>query len=245
MKLKIFDDYDLMSTAAVDIIIETLQKKPTALLCFATGDTPILTYKKLVEVIKKEKLDIGNCFFIGLDEWLGIPPDNTGSCHYFLHKHLFEPLSISKSQICLFNGLTKNEAMECKKMDDLIEEKGPVDLMLVGVGMNGHIGFNEPGTDPHSSAHIAMLDDTTKTVGQKYFDQQVTIKKGITLGLKQVMNTKQLLMIANGSKKADVVKSTVYGKISTDFPSTLIRNHGNAMLFIDKEAASKLAATYS
>jgi len=90
---------------------------------------------------------------------------------------------------------------------------------------------------------MAILDNTTKTVGQKYFDQQVTINKGITLGLKQVMNAKQLLMIANGSKKADVIKTTVYGKISTDFPSTLIRNHGNAMLLIDKEAASKLPTT--
>ena len=231
-----------MSRAAADVIMEVLRKKPDALVCFATGDTPKLTYQILVE--NEKKVDFSRCFFIGLDEWLGIPPENSGSCHDFLYRHLFEPLSIQPSQIHLFNALTKDENEECKKMNHLIEQKGPIDLMIVGVGMNGHIGFNEPGTDFDSTAHVSILDDTTRTVGKKYFEVEVPITKGITLGLKQVMETTTLLMIANGSRKAPVIKKALENDINNSFPATLIRLHKNSLLFLDQEAATGLKTPY-
>ena len=240
MESKIYPDYDAMSAAAASLIIDCVRKKPAALLCFATGDTPRLTYQKLVEMAAEEEVDFSKVFIVGLDEWLGIPPDNSGSCQYFLRHYLLDPLKIKPSQIHLFDALSTDPAAECEKMNGVIAEKGPVDFMVVGVGMNGHIGFNEPGTDPNSVAHVAALDNTTKTVGQKYFEQEVAISQGITLGLKQVFEANTMLMIANGKKKAPVIQRTLEGEISTEFPASLIRQNKNSILMIDSEAAQEL-----
>ena len=124
-------------------------------------------------------------------------------------------------------------------MNKLIAANG-IDLMVVGVGMNGHIGFNEPGTDLDSLAHIALLDETTKTVGQKYFSGKVSINQGITVGLKQVMQAEKLLMMANGKMKAPVIKRAVEEIVSTEFPASLAHKHKNGFLMIDDEAASEL-----
>ena len=239
MELKVFKDHNEQSAAVAEMIIDCVKAKPDALLCFATGDSPKLAYQLLAARAIKENIDFSRCFMIGLDEWIGIPPGNTGSCHWFLHEYLFKPMNIDQSQIHLFNAFPKNEKEECRKMNKLIAVNG-IDLMVVGIGMNGHIGFNEPGADINSLAHIAALEETTKTVGQKYFQDKVTIDKGITVGLKQVMEAEKLLMLANGKKKASVVKRVVEESVSTDFPATLIQQHKNGYLMIDSEAASEL-----
>jgi len=238
MELKIHKDYNELSATAAAMIIDYVKNKPEALLCFATGDTPKLTYQLVAETAMKDKVDFGQCFIIGLDEWMGVSPDNPGSCHWFLHEYLFKPIGIDSSQVHLFNAFG-NEKDECRKMNKLIAVNG-IDLMVVGVGMNGHIGFNEPGTDINSLVHVANLDETTTTVGQKYFKDKVEIGKGITVGLKQVMETDTLLMMASEKKKAPVVKRAVEENVSTVFPATLIRQHKNGILMIDNEAASEL-----
>ena len=240
MELKVFQDYSTMSEAAARMIIDCVRKKPNALLCFATGDTPKLTYRLLTEMVNRQQVDFSKCFLISLDEWLGIPGDNSGSCHFALRKYLFEPLGLHASQVHVFDSMTKNEEQECELMNNLIEQKGGIDLMIVGVGMNGHIGFNEPGAGIDSNAHVAILDDTTRTVGKKYFQDEVTISKGITLGLKQVLNAKVLLMMANGKKKATVIRKALEEEIGTKFPASLIRLHKKGILIIDTEAASEL-----
>jgi glucosamine-6-phosphate isomerase len=240
MELKVFKDYTDLSAAAATIIIDCVKAKPGALLCFATGDSPKLTYQMVAEKAKNTKVDFSKCFMIGLDEWMGVSTGNTGSCHWFLHEYLFRRLGIGQSQVHLFDAFAKNEEGECDRMNRLIEEKGGIDLMVVGVGMNGHIGFNEPGTDIDSLVHVAQLEETTKTIGQKYFRDKVIIDKGITVGLKQVMQAGELLMLANGKKKAPVIRRAMEEKINTGFPATLIRQHNNSFLMVDKEAASEL-----
>jgi len=238
MELKVYKDYNEQSAAVAAMIIDCVKSKPEALLCFATGDSPKLAYEIVADRAVKEKVDFGQCFIIGLDEWMGIPPENTGSCHWYLHEYLFKPIGIDETQVHLFNAFG-DEKEECRKMNKLIAANG-IDLMVVGVGMNGHIGFNEPGTDINSLAHAATLDETTKTVGQKYFQDKVEIGKGITVGLKQVMEADTLIMVANGSKKAPVIKRAVEDNVSVVFPATLIRQHKNSFLVIDNEAASEL-----
>jgi galactosamine-6-phosphate isomerase len=233
---EILPGYDDMSAAAAAIIIDCIKQKPDALLCFASGDTPKLAYRLVSERIKKENIDISQTFLIGLDEWLGISPADSGSCHYFLQHYLFQPMGVPGTNYHLFDALADNEAEECKKMDQLIFERRGIDMMVVGVGMNGHIGFNEPGTAIDTNSHVAILDEVTQTVGQKYFSSSVSIKKGITVGLKQVMEAKTLLMIANGKKKAPVIKRVLEDEINTGFPASLIRQHKNGILLIDKEA---------
>ena len=139
----------------------------------------------------------------------------------------------------MFNAFVPDEKQECETMNKLIRKQG-IDLMVVGVGMNGHIGFNEPGTPTDSVAHVAELEEVTKTVGQKYFADKISIGKGITVGLKQVMEAQTLIMLASGQKKAPVVKRAVEDEISNDFPATFMRNHQNAWLMVDMEAASEL-----
>lgn len=241
MELKIFKDYEALSLAACEAIISVIKAKPDAVLCLATGQSPILTYELLVEKITANKIDISKITFIGLDEWVGIPPEVEGSCQHFLQTRLFKPLNVSASQTHLFNALAEDLENECSRMNNIIEAKGGIDLMLVGIGMNGHIGFNEPGVEIDNYTHVVELDETTKAVGQKkYFDKPVTIGKGITLGLQNFLEARFAIMIANGTKKAEIIKKAIEEPISTNVPATVMRMHKNSLLMIDEEAASLL-----
>src|SRR5688572_8362039 len=164
-------------------------------LCMASGHTPGLTCDLLVKKLLDEQVDYSKITFLGLDEWVGLMPETEGSCHYFFQKKLFEPLRLLPSQYFLFNALTDNLNAECLKMDTLISEKG-IDIMLVGIGMNGHIGFNEPGTPFNSLSHVASLDETTRMTGQKYFQRQTQLEKGISIGLGQVLSSKKVFLLA-------------------------------------------------
>ena len=240
MQLKIYKNYQSLSEAAANEIIELVKHKPNAVLCLPSGETPRLTCQLFVEKAVKEKIDLGQITFIGLDEWVGIPPENEGSCHYFFQNEIFKPLQISRKQTHLFDGMSANLDQECKKMDAVLLEKSGIDLMVVGIGMNGHIGFNEPGVSFNNYSHIIDLDDTTVSVGQKYFKTPVSLTKGITLGLKHLQESKKVLLLANGTKKAAVIKKTVEEKITNEFPASIMQTHSNAFIMIDDEAAGLL-----
>lgn len=240
MELKIYKDYHSLSLHAAAEIIDLVSNKPEAVLCLASGDSPRLMCKLMAERVVKEKLDFSRCTFIGLDEWLGIPPENEGSCFFFFQTQVFNPLHLSSAQIHLFNALSKDPTLECSLMDKTILEKGGIDLMIVGVGMNGHIGFNEPGTSFDNYSYVTDLDDTTITVGQKYFSQRVTLQKGITLGLKHFLESKKAIVMANGIKKAAIIKKVLEEEITNHTPASIIRLHPQGTMLIDEEAASLL-----
>lgn len=240
MDTEIFPDYQTLSERAADVILHQVRSKPDAMLCLAAGDTPRLTYARLVQLAATEAVDFSKCRFVALDEWIGIPPENEGSCAFFLHKHLFAPLAISPGQSHLFDALSSDLDRECKKMDRAIQQAGGIDLMLVGVGMNGHIGFNEPGARTDSDAYVVTLDETTRRVGQKYFTQETALQYGITLGLKQFLESRMAVLIASGSKKADVMKRVLEDPISTSTPASIIRKHPRGVVMLDRDAASTL-----
>ncbi len=240
MELKIYQDYHALSEATASEIIDLVKNKPDAVLCLASGDTPRLTCQLFAEKALQQKTDLSRITFIGLDEWVGVPPENEGSCHYFFQHEVFEPLHFSANQINLFNAMSANLEKECQKMDKVIAEKGGIDLMIVGIGMNGHIGFNEPGVSFDNYSHVIELDDTTLTVGQKYFKTAVSLEKGITLGLKHLQESKKVILIANGTKKAGVIKKTVEEKVSNSFPASIMQKHSNGFVMIDEEAAGLL-----
>ena len=240
MQLKIYKDHHGLSEAAANEIIDLVKNKPGAVLCLASGDTPRLTCKLFAEKAIKEKLDLSRITFIGLDEWVGIPPENDGSCHYFFQHELIEPLHFSADQVHLFNAMSPDLQAECRKMDNIIFEKGGIDLMIVGIGMNGHIGFNEPGVSFDNYSHVIDLDNTTVSVGQKYFKTAVSLQKGITLGLKHLQESKKVLLLANGEKKSGVIKKTVEGEITSSFPASIMQKHSNGFVMIDEEAAGLL-----
>jgi glucosamine-6-phosphate isomerase len=238
MQVKVYPDYETLSHHAADEIIQCVRQKPNAVLCLAAGDTPRLVYETLAKRVAEEKIDFSLCTFVGLDEWMGVPPENEGSCSWFLHRHLFTPLSHPSSQIHLFNAISDPEA-ECNKMNERIRSLGGIDLMLVGVGMNGHIGFNEPGAPIDSYAHVIDLDEITRTVGQKYFNQPTTLTKGITLGLKHLLEARKVILIANGARKADIMRQTLRGPITPKVPSTIVRNHPNSLVMLDEAVGIK------
>jgi galactosamine-6-phosphate isomerase len=240
MQLNIYKDYNTLSLHAATEIIDVVKKKPDAVLCLAAGDTPRLTYSLMAKKAADEKVDFTRCTFIGLDEWVGIPPENEGSCHFYLQSHLFKPLHISSPQIHLFNAMSEDPIQECRTMDKIISEKGGIDLMLVGVGMNGHIGFNEPGVLFDNYSHVIDLDATTQSIGQKYFNQPASLQKGITLGLKHLLQAGKVILIANGIKKAEVIRKALEEEINTAMPASIIQTHPQGMVMIDEEAGSLL-----
>jgi glucosamine-6-phosphate isomerase len=240
MQLKIYKDYQSLSEAAANEIIDLITNKPDAVLCLASGDTPRLTCKLFAEKALKEKLDLSHITFIGLDEWVNIPQESDGSCHYFFQHEIFTPLHFSSAQVHLFNAMSDSLEDECRKMDTAIYEKGGIDLMIVGIGINGHIGFNEPGVSFNYYSHVTDLDETTISLGQKYFKTAVRLQKGITLGLRHLQESKKVLLLANGTKKAEVIKKTVEGEIISSFPASIMQKHSNGFVMVDEEAAGLL-----
>jgi galactosamine-6-phosphate isomerase len=241
MLLTIYKDYDELSAHVASEIIELVNNKPQAVVCFASGDTPRLSCQLLAARAIKEKTDFSKCTFIGLDEWVGIPPENEGSCRFFFESLLLKPLNFSLSQIHLFDAMSNDPLQECRRMDEMILARGGIDLMIVGVGMNGHIGFNEPGVSFNNYSHVINLDESTISVGQKYFKGPVVLKQGITLGLKHLLESKKVFLIANGVKKADVIKKTIESEITNNFPATIIRTHPQGVIMIDEAAAALLS----
>lgn len=241
MKVLSFKNYQLLSDFAANEIAVSIKNNPSLVLCLASGDTPKLTVELLVQKLTDEKIDHSSITFIGLDEWVNLPPTNTGSCHYFFKNKLIDPLQLKPSQYFLFNALATDLQNECLKMDQFIKERNGIDIMLVGIGMNGHIGFNEPGSSFDNLSHVINLDEITKSVGKKYFTEQVQLTKGITLGFRHLLNTKKVFLMANGLKKAEVIKKTVEGPVVEDFPASIMQNHGNGFVIIDEEAASLLS----
>ena len=240
MQLKIYDDHHGLSDAAANEIVSLIKSKPAAVFCLASGATPRLTCQLFVQKVKNEKIDLSQLTMIGLDEWVNIPPDNEGSCHYFFKNELIKPLQIPEKKVYLFDGMSGKLDDECLRVDSVIREKGGIDLMIVGIGMNGHIGFNEPGVSFDKYSHVIDLDETTLTVGQKYFKSKATLQKGITLGLKHLQESKKVFLLANGTKKAEVVRRTVEEKVTDDFPASIMQTHANGFVMVDKEAASLL-----
>ncbi len=240
MQLRICENYDALSAQAATEIIELVKQKPDAVLCLASGDTPRLTYSMMAKMARDQGVDFKRCTFIGLDEWMGIPPDNEGSCHYFLQHQVFGLLNISSNHIHLFDGLSANPEEECRKMDKTISDLGGIDLMVVGIGMNGHIGFNEPAESFGQYSRVVDLGESTKLVGQKYFSEQTSLTRGITLGLNHLLESKKAILVANGTKKAGVVRKALKEKITPHLPASILRNHSNSLVILDRAAASML-----
>ena len=241
MTLEIFSSYETLSAAAARAIADLVRSKPAAVLCLATGDTPRQTYAALRSIRQQEGLNFAECTLIALDEWVGIPADNSGSCAFFLQRYVVEPLGISAHQVHLFNAMAQDPGRECARMNQVVATRG-IDLMLVGVGMNGHIGFNEPGTSVGLDAHVATLDETTRSVGQKYFASATPLELGMTLGLKQFLESRSAILLASGAKKADSARRALDGPVTSDIPASFIQRHPNATVMLDDDAASMLKA---
>jgi len=240
MKQIIYKDYSELSVKTAEMIAATIIKKPDALLCFPAGETSIGTFKILIDLNKSGKLSFKKCRIVGLDEWAHIGEMKSENGFSFMRKHLFDHIDYPKENLLFFDGESADLMNECKKTDDFIRKYGPVDMMLLGIGMNGHLGLNEPGTSFGLNAHIAQLDETTKAVGKKYFSANVELSSGITLGIKDIMEAKTVILQINGSRKANITKKLFESEVTNAFPASVLKEHKNSFILLDREAASLL-----
>lgn len=238
MRLLRFIDYNSLSDYTAALVARSIKENPRLTLCMASGHTPALTCDLLVKKLLEEKTDCSGLCFLGLDEWVGLPPENEGSCTYFFQTRLIKPLGLRPEQYHLFDALAPDLENECRLMDARIEAAGGIDIMLVGIGMNGHIGFNEPGTPASVPCHVAKLDEVTKQVGQKYFTENRELDRGITIGLGHLRRAKTVLLQANGLKKAEVIRQTIEGPVTENFPASMMQQLDNGFVLADEEAAS-------
>ena len=240
MRLFVYETYESVSARAAEAIMYLINSKRNAVICPASGDSPSGTYQKLVTHIKENKTDISDLFFVGLDEWMGMNENDEGSCRFHLNHQLFYPLYVRQDHIVFFDGRAQDLKTECKRIDDAIGAHGGIDLALVGLGMNGHVGMNEPGTPPDLHSHVAAIDPVTQQVGQKYFKEQKEISSGLTLGIANLMEAKSVMLVVSGIKKAEILKRVLEEEISEKLPASLLRNHPRFSVYADAEAASLL-----
>ncbi|SFL33944.1 glucosamine-6-phosphate deaminase [Gracilibacillus orientalis] len=235
--LNVMKDYDEMSQLAANVLVEQIAKKPNSVLCIAGGDTPRGMLNYLSHLTEQIKIDLSRCHFFLLDEWVGLDRVDKGSCQSFLYENLFEPLSITEDQIHGFDATSEDLTGECNRINEELEAIGGLDLAILGVGVNGHIGFNEPGVDFSSNAHVIHLDEVTQKVGEKYFtEKQKTPHMGITLGINQIMKSQKVMVIANGRRKRGAVESLLYKEVSSQCPASILRKHTDFQLVVDEDA---------
>ena len=240
MQTFIASNQEEFAQQTADFLFQRFVQKPDLIVALAAGETPLLPYTRLVERLIRERVDISRCTFVALDEWVGIPPDNPGSCSYFLHNVVLDPLKIKSDRFKLFNSQAPDLQQECRNMDAFILSRGVLDAIVVGIGMNGHIGFNEPGVSSKMHSHVIDLDANTQNVGQKYFAQHTTLSKGITLGLQTLMDAKQAILLANGARKASIMRKALEGPLSIEVPASIMQQHANGFIFMDEAAAGEL-----
>ncbi len=240
METIIFDTYQELSAGTAEMIAQLLLKKPRALLCFPAGETSVGTFNHLIDLYKAGQISFSQCKIVGLDEWLNLEDRKNENCFSFLRKYLFDHIDYSDDNLCFFNGESGDPQLECQKTEDFIRNYGPIDLVLLGVGMNGHLGLNEPGSSFSSYSHIVKLDEVTRVVGQKYFSGEVRLTEGITLGLKSIMEAQSVLIQMNGIRKAEIYKQLMTCEISTDFPVSVLKSHPHTLLLVDRAAAGRL-----
>jgi glucosamine-6-phosphate isomerase len=234
------DNYEMMSKRAADDIITLTQSLKNPALCTASGDTPAGLYKELINEIHQKKIDVSGWYFISLDEWIGLNGDDEGSCRFHLNYQLFNPLLVAEDNISFFDGRGKDLDNECENMENFIRQHGGITIAILGLGMNGHVGMNEPGTSPTLRSHVTELDSQTKKIGQKYFIKEQQLSKGITLGLATLMEAGTIILLVSGRHKAEIVRKVLEGEISEQLPASLLRHHPGLRVYLDKEAASLL-----
>ncbi|MDB5025460.1 MAG: galactosamine-6-phosphate isomerase [Mucilaginibacter sp.] len=217
-----------LNELASALIIHELQVKPASLVCAATGNSPTGVYQKLVE--KKDSIAVDSLTFIKLDEWYGLGIDDAGSCEYYLHKNLLEPLKISPAKYIAFDGKSEDAEKECSRVANYLDEHGPIDLCILGLGQNGHIAFNEPAENLQPRTHLGTLSETSLTHAMvKGTDAH--LKFGLTLGMADILQSKKIILLVNGRHKNAVMGKLLEQKISTQLPASFLWLHAAVECF--------------
>ncbi len=242
MRIYVTKNYEELSRKAANIISAQIITKPDSVLGLATGSSPIGAYKQLVEWYKKGDLDFSGITSINLDEYVGLPADHNQSYAYFMRDNLFNHVNTPAENIFLPNGMETDEAKECERYDSIIDTHGPIDLQLLGLGENGHIGFNEPDSHFAKGTHKVALTESTIQANSRLFNSADEVPKfAYSMGTESILRAKHILLIASGEKKADALCKALYGPITPEVPASALQFHGNVTVVADEAAYSLIA----
>ena len=237
MKVLVFESYEEMSRAAADIMADVVKSKPDGVLGLATGSTPVGMYNCLADMCKSGELDFSNVKTVNLDEYYPISPDNRQSYRYFMNENLFSKININIDNTNVPAGNAEDADLECKRYEKLIDSLGGIDIQVLGIGQNGHIGFNEPEEKLYSETHVTGLTESTMQANARFFSEdEVMPDKALTMGMGSIFKADKILVLANGKSKRDAVNQLVSGRITTSCPVTLLNLHKDVTLICDKEA---------
>ena len=232
-------DYNDLSRKAANIISAQIIMKPDAVIGLATGASPIGTYKQLIEWYNKGDLDFSEIKSVNLDEYKGLSADNPQSYAHYMYTNLFNHVNIPPENINIPNGLEFDDAIECARYDTVLQNLGGIDLQLLGIGGNGHIGFNEPGNNFDKSTHCVALAENTIQANSRFFDSIDDVPKyAYTMGIKNIMQAKSILLIASGESKAQAMYNAFYGPITPSCPGSILQLHNNVTVVADEAALS-------
>ena len=242
MKIIRAKDYKDMSRKAANIISAQVIMKPNCVLGLATGGTPVGTYAQLVDWYNKGDIDFSEVTTVNLDEYRGLPKEHPESYWSFMHRNLFDHVNIDPAHINLPDGTNLDAEAECKRYDEVIRRVGGVDLQLLGIGHDGHIGFNEPHDAFDLGTHCVDLAQETIEANKRFFDgnEDLVPKQAYTMGIKTIMQARKVLVVANGLAKAKAVKAVVSGPVTPECPGSILQMHPDCILVADEEALSLL-----
>lgn len=232
-------DSEEMSREAAKRIIEKIKAKPSLTLGLATGSTPIGTYKKLIEDHIENGTSYRKVNTVNLDEYVGLPEEDPNSYHYFMMENLINHIDIPFEQSHIQSGLVDDLEQECQRYESLIKSLGGIDLQLLGIGANGHIGFNEPGTSFQSTTHVVKLTEETRKANARFFQSVEEVPTyAITMGIKTILDSSEIIMLACGKGKAEAMKQLITGEANESVPASAIKLHSNVTIIADQAALS-------
>lgn len=235
-KLKIMKvkNYEELSELAANMFVDKIKKIEKPVVGLATGSTPEGMYANLIKKYQAGEISFANVVTFNLDEYAGLSKDNPMSYQYFMHQHLFHGVDIKPENIHIPNGLAEDLDKECEQYEELIQKEGKIDVQLLGLGLNGHIGFNEPGTPFDSRTHVVELEESTRIANSRFFNSLDEVpKKALTMGIGTIMEAKEIIFIVNGEKKADILRKVVHGDITEEVPASILQRHPNITLITD------------
>lgn len=240
MKIYRAKDYNDMSRKAANLISAQILLKPNCVLGLATGSTPLGTYRQLVERYNQGDLDFSEITTVNLDEYKGLTHDNSQSYYYFMNENLFSKVNINKSKVFLPDGTEPDSETACQKYNEILHAVGVIDLQLLGLGHNGHIGFNEPADFFTPETHCITLSERTIQANARFFATAEEVpRQAYTIGIKTIMSTEKVLVVISGEDKADIVKKAFFGPITPQVPASILQLHRNAVIIADEAALSK------
>ncbi len=240
MEVRIFNNADEIAIACADIFTDLLTSKPACVLGLATGASPVKTYNELIKRYKDGEISFKDVKTFNLDEYCNLPRDDKNSYYTFMHENLFNSVDIKEENVHILDGNAEDADKEAKAFDKMIDDEGGIDIQLLGIGTNGHIGFNEPAEAFSDGTFKVKLTDSTIKSNSIYFDDDSMPRYALTMGINSIMKAKKIVLIATGEAKADAIKATIDGDVTPMVPASILKNHGDAVLLIDKAAAKLL-----